>query len=54
MLPQKVKELLNEAVAAIEELGIEHGDIKDSNMIITPEGNLILLDFSHSHPLKKK
>ena len=40
--------LLKEALAALEDRGVRHGDPKDDNIIITPERKLVLIDFSHS------
>jgi hypothetical protein len=43
-----LKKQLDERTNDFLSLGISHGDIRDENMIVTPDGKLILLDFSHS------
>jgi hypothetical protein len=43
-----IKEQLDERMKDILAFGVSHGDIRDENMIVTPNGKLVLLDFSHS------
>ena len=46
--PQKVKEIITyliSALSTVHQQGILHLDIKPDNILLTPEGQLVLIDF---------
>ena len=46
--PQKVKKIITDlvsALSAVHKKGIFHLDIKPDNILLTPEGRLVLIDF---------
>lgn len=45
---QVIEQLLN-SLNELHGIGVIHGDIKLSNLLISPEGKLMLIDFSNSH-----
>jgi predicted Ser/Thr protein kinase/ABC-type uncharacterized transport system substrate-binding protein len=45
---ESIQEMLYARLRELEDFNIVHGDVKNDNMILTPTGKLVLIDFSHA------
>jgi hypothetical protein len=51
---QHIDQLVNDRLQELNDCGVIHGDVRDNNILVTPGGNVVLLDFSHSKVLDSR